>query len=105
MGLNFKGDCPDLRNTRVVDIINELKAYEAQVDVFDPVNKRGAEREYGITAVDAPLPGAYDATIIAVAHRQFKKMGVEGIRALGKENAIIYDVKHIIPQDAVTGRL
>ena len=106
MGLTFKENCPDLRNTRVVDIIEALHTYNANVDVYDPwVNKAEANHEYGITPVEEPALGEYDAIILAVAHEQFVKMGVEKIRALGKPNAILYDVKSLLPKDQVDGRL
>ncbi|MDH3327512.1 MAG: nucleotide sugar dehydrogenase, partial [Gammaproteobacteria bacterium] len=106
MGLAFKENCPDLRNTRVVDIIESLGSYNANVDVFDPwVDNAEAEHEYNITLVDEPAAGEYDAIILAVAHEQFVKMGVDKIRALGKPNAILYDVKSLLPKDQVDGRL
>lgn len=106
MGLTFKEDCPDLRNTRVTDIIDELHSYSACVDVFDPwVDVQEAQHEYGLTPIKAPLTEHYDAIILAVAHRQFKEMGATGIYALGKENAVLYDVKYVLPAHAVAGRL
>lgn len=106
MGLTFKENCPDLRNTKVIDIINELKSYNAQVDVYDPwINSKEAEHEYGITPVSTLEPGKYDAIILAVAHRQFHEMGIEKIRALGKPQAVLFDVKYILPVDQVDGRL
>ncbi len=106
MGLTFKENCPDLRNTKVIDIINELQSYNAQVDVYDPwINPKEAEHEYGITPVSTLEPGKYDAIILAVAHRQFHEMGVEKIRALGKPQAVLFDVKYILPVDQVDGRL
>ena len=106
MGLTFKENCPDLRNTKVIDIISELKSYNAHVDVYDPwINPKEAEHEYGITPVSTLEPGKYDAIILAVAHRQFHEMGVEKIRALGKPQAVLFDVKYILPVDQVDGRL
>ncbi len=106
MGLSFKENCPDVRNTRVVDIHKALSEYRAQVDIFDPwVNGAEAQHEYGITPVAAPQAGSYDAIILAVGHRQFIEMGADGIRALGKAASVIYDVKYVLPQDAVDGRL
>ena len=97
MGLTFKENCPDLRNTRVVDIVKELDEYHVQADVFDPwVNNAEAEDEYGITPVQQPEPGAYDAIIIAVAHHQFKAMGAAAIRALGKPEHVLYDLKYLL---------
>ncbi len=106
LGLTFKENCPDLRNTKVTDIINELQNYSANVDVYDPwINPTEAEHEYGITPVTTLEPGKYDAIILAVAHHQFREMGVEKIRALGKPDAILFDVKYILPADQVDGRL
>jgi UDP-N-acetyl-D-galactosamine dehydrogenase len=106
LGLAFKENCPDLRNTRVVDIVEALRGYDAEIDVHDPwVSSAEAEHEYGIRPVAQPQPGSYDAVIIAVGHRQFVAMGVDGIRALGKPSTVIYDVKYVLPRDAVDGRL
>ncbi|WAK01135.1 Vi polysaccharide biosynthesis UDP-N-acetylglucosamine C-6 dehydrogenase TviB [Methylobacter sp. YRD-M1] len=106
LGLTFKENCPDLRNTRVVEMVSELITYRANVDVYDPwVNKEEARHEYGLEVIDTPEAESYDAIIIAVAHNQFKKMGVQGIRALGKANHVIYDIKYLLPSDQVDGRL
>lgn len=106
LGLAFKENCPDLRNTRVVEMINELSTYNANIDVYDPwVNKEEARHEYGIEMIDKLVVESYDAIIIAVAHDQFKKMGAQGIRALGKDNHVIYDIKYLLPSDQVDGRL
>jgi UDP-N-acetyl-D-galactosamine dehydrogenase len=106
LGLAFKENCPDLRNTRVVDIVQALRGYDADIDVHDPwVNHAEAEHEYGIQPIAEPQPGSYDAVIIAVGHRQFVAMGTEGIRAFGKPSNVIYDVKYVLPRDAVDGRL
>jgi len=106
MGLTFKENCPDLRNTRVVDILAELADYNVAVDVFDPqVNKAEAEAEYGIRPVEAPEAGAYDAVILAVAHREFCELGAEGIRAWGKPEHVLYDLKYVLPKESVDLRL
>lgn len=106
LGLAFKENCPDLRNTRIVDIIASLRDYQADVEVYDPwVDKDEAAEEYDISPVMAPQPGTYDAIVIAVGHRQFADMGSEGIRALGKPRSVIYDVKYVLPKSAVDGRL
>ena len=106
MGLTFKENCPDLRNTRVVDIIEELKDYKVQTDVFDPwVDPAQAQHEYGITPVQNPEPGAYDAIVLAVAHHQFKTMGAQAIRALGKPEHVLYDLKYLLPVDGSDLRL
>ncbi len=96
MGLTFKENCPDLRNTRVVDIVAELKDYNCDVDVFDPwVSVEEAQCEYGITPIAKPDNGNYDAIILAVAHHQFKAMGSESIRAFGKAASVLYDLKYV----------
>ncbi|HRZ08201.1 MAG TPA: UDP binding domain-containing protein, partial [Candidatus Competibacteraceae bacterium] len=106
MGLTFKENCPDLRNTRVVDIVQEFRDYNAQVDVYDPwVNPHEAQHEYGIEPVAQPQPGHYDAIILAVAHRQFQALGVAGLRALGKPGAVLFDVKYLLSATEVDGRL
>jgi UDP-N-acetyl-D-galactosamine dehydrogenase len=106
MGLTFKENCPDLRNTRVVDIIEELKDYKVQTDVFDPwADPVQAQHEYGITPVQNPEPGAYEAIVLAVAHHQFKTMGAQAIRALGKPEHVLYDLKYVLPVDGSDLRL
>jgi UDP-N-acetyl-D-galactosamine dehydrogenase len=102
MGLTFKEDCPDLRNTRVVDIVAELREYNCAVDVYDPwVDADDAEEEYGIRPVASPARGRYDAIVLAVAHRQFREMGAASIRALAKPASILYDLKYLFsPQDS-----
>ncbi len=97
MGLTFKEDCPDLRNTKVIDIITELQEYGIEVDVYDPwVNVEEAKREYNIIPLVEPKPDTYDAIVLAVAHDQFKAMGAQAIRALGKPNHVLYDVKYVL---------
>lgn len=106
LGLTFKENCPDLRNTRVVDIVAEFQDYGIACDVHDPwVNPAEARHEYGIELIAEPPLGAYDAVILAVAHREFQEMGVERIRGFGKPNAVLYDVKQMLPKDQVDGRL
>lgn len=106
MGLTFKENCPDIRNTRVVDIIAELKTYGVNVEVYDPwVNAEEAKHEYDITPVVKPVAGKYDAIILAVAHDQFKKMAISEIRALGTPQAIVYDLKYLFPTDQTDARL
>ena len=98
MGLTFKENCPDLRNTRVVDIVTELGDYNCVVDVYDPwAATEEAQREYGITPVSQPDPGCYDAIILAVAHLQFSDMGAVAIHALGKPIHVLYDLKYLLP--------
>ncbi len=97
MGLTFKENCPDLRNTRVVDVVAELKDYNCNVDVYDPwVSVEEAQHEYGITPIGKANTGGYDAIILAVAHHQFKDMGAAAIRALGKPTAVLYDLKYVL---------
>ena len=97
MGFAFKENCPDLRNTRVIDIIKELKQYNCHVDVYDPwVLKEEAQHEYDVTPVKELTNGIYDGIILAVAHLQFKNMGAEGIHALGKQTHMLYDLKYVL---------
>lgn len=97
LGLTFKENCPDIRNTKVIDIINELKEYEIQADVFDPwVDSAEAKHEYGITLTTAPVAQSYDAVILAVAHNEFKQLGAAGIRAFGKSVHVLYDLKYVL---------
>jgi UDP-N-acetyl-D-galactosamine dehydrogenase len=106
LGLAFKENCPDLRNTRVTDIIDELRTYSIDVDVHDPwVSPAQASHEYGITPVAEPRPGHYDAVILAVAHREFVALGADGVRAFGKPGSVVFDVKRALPRDAVDGCL
>lgn len=106
MGLAFKENCPDVRNSRVVDIVAELKEYHCQIDVYDPrVAADDAQREYGIAPVRAPEAGAYDAIILAVGHDEFKAMGAPALRALGKPAHVLYDLKYVLPAEASDLRL
>ena len=106
MGLTFKEDCPDIRNTGVVDVVQELSGFHCNIDVYDPwIDKEESIREYGIIPVEQPETGKYDAVIIAVAHHHFKAMGITAIRALGKKNHVLYDIKYILPAEKVDGRL
>ena len=106
LGLTFKENCPDLRNTKVVDIARELASYGTEVDVHDPwVDADEAMQEYGLELVADPEQGAYDVVIIAVAHDQFRALGAEGIRAFCKDRSVLYDIKYVLPSDAVDDRL
>ncbi|UCZ56544.1 nucleotide sugar dehydrogenase [Desulfurispirillum indicum] len=106
MGLTFKENCPDLRNTRVIDIIRELDNYGVEVDVYDPwVDTAEAQHEYGITPVSEPRSTGYDGIILAVAHRQFKDMGPGAIRAFGKQNHVLYDLKYLFERGETDLRL
>jgi UDP-N-acetyl-D-glucosamine/UDP-N-acetyl-D-galactosamine dehydrogenase len=106
LGLAFKENCPDLRNTRVVDIVSELADYGLRCDVHDPwVNRAEAQHEYGIEVITEPASGTYDAVILAVAHREFRALGAARVRGFGKPGAILYDVKQLFTRAEVDGRL
>jgi UDP-N-acetyl-D-galactosamine dehydrogenase len=106
MGLTFKENCPDLRNTRVVDIVAELRDYNCEVDVYDPwATDEEAQHEYGITPIVTPVTGRYDAIILAVAHHQFKEMGAAAIRSLGKPTSVLYDLKYVFSAEVSDLRL
>lgn len=106
MGLTFKENCPDLRNTRVVDIVGELSEYNIAVDVYDPwVNSKDAEAEYDIVTVEEPSMNKYDGIILAVAHEQFKDIGSAAIRGYGKANHVLYDLKYLLSKDESDLRL
>jgi UDP-N-acetyl-D-galactosamine dehydrogenase len=106
LGLTFKENCPDIRNTKIIEMINALKEYDVQVDVYDPwVNAAEAMHEYDIQLCDYPDVNTYDGIILAVAHHQFKDMGVDKIRLLGKEKSIIYDLKYIFSKNDTDIRL
>ncbi|ODS62996.1 MAG: Vi polysaccharide biosynthesis protein VipA/TviB [Arenimonas sp. SCN 70-307] len=107
LGLAFKENCPDLRNTRVVDIVHALEAYNANVDVNDPwVDAVEAQHEYALSPIESPEQGSYDAIVVAVGHDKFRQMGAEGVRAFGKpEGSVVFDVKNTLPRSAVDGRL
>ena len=106
LGFTFKENCPDVRNTRVIDIVHEFDTYHARVDVYDPwVDAGECEHEYGIMPVKELMDNQYDAIIVAVAHREFLAMGVDAIRKLGKNKHVLFDVKHTFPKDSVDGRL
>jgi len=106
MGLTFKENCPDVRNTKVVDIVSELSTYGADVDVYDPwVDREECSQEYGFDLTDTPEHGAYDVVILAVAHQQFKDLGEQGIKAYGKKDSVFFDIKYLLPKESVDGRL
>ena len=106
MGLAFKENCPDLRNSKVVDVIRELEKYGAKVDVYDPwVDSQEAFHEYGLKPVKRLQKKKYDAVVIAVAHRQFKEMSVDAIRSLAKPLHVLFDIKYVFPSSEVDGRL
>ena len=107
LGLTFKENCPDVRNTKVVDIVRTLQGYNTQVDVFDPwIDVTEAEHEYGLQCLTVlPAPGQYAAIVLAVGHHQFVTLGEAGIKALGQANAVLFDVKSLLPLGAADGRL
>jgi UDP-N-acetyl-D-galactosamine dehydrogenase len=106
MGLAFKENCPDLRNTRVIDIIAPLQAQGAKVDVWDPwIDAEEAKTEYGLDLIVEPAAGAYDAVVLAVAHKQFADLGAAAIRGFGKPGAVLFDVKSMLPKAAADLRL
>ncbi len=107
LGITFKENCPDIRNSRVIDIVNELREYHAEVDVFDPwANPDEVRHEYnGLSLVAAPSSAGYDAVILAVAHRQFAAWTPDDIRRACRPNAVVYDVKHVWPRSSVDARL
>ncbi|WP_019451252.1 Vi polysaccharide biosynthesis UDP-N-acetylglucosamine C-6 dehydrogenase TviB [Cupriavidus sp. BIS7] len=107
LGITFKENCPDVRNTKVVDIVTALRGYNAEVDVYDPwINLADAEHEYGLKCLEAlPSAGTYAAIVLAVGHREFVAMGEQGIMSLGVPGAVLFDVKGILPYGAADGRL
>jgi len=106
MGLTFKENCPDVRNTKIVDVVHELEKYGAKVDVVDPwADADEAEHEYGLRPVKRLKPGSYDAVVMGVAHQEFRKMGIAKIRELGKKEHVLYDIKYVFRADEVDGRL
>jgi len=106
MGLTFKENCPDLRNTRVVDLVEEFEGFNCNVDVYDPwVDKDESVHEYGIKPIDQPTESKYDAILLAVAHNEFKALSVEQIKTFGKDNHVLYDIKYLLDTNEVDGRL
>jgi UDP-N-acetyl-D-galactosamine dehydrogenase len=106
MGVTFKENCPDLRNSRVVDIVEELRTYGAVIEAHDPwVVGEEVEREYGFGLVSELETGRYDGVVVAVAHEQYKNMGAEHIRSLCRSGGVLFDVKAVFPAAAVDGRL
>ncbi|MEJ2058537.1 MAG: UDP binding domain-containing protein, partial [Desulfofustis sp.] len=106
MGLSFKENCPDLRNTKVIDIIKEFNDYEVEVDVYDPwVDPDEARKEYGLEMISAPVEGGYDAIVLAVGHRQFVDLSVDEIRTFGRSASVLFDVKNILPLQLSDGAL
>jgi UDP-N-acetyl-D-galactosamine dehydrogenase len=106
LGLAFKENCPDLRNTRVIDVVNELVDYGLRVDVHDPwVDGAEARAEYGLNLIDTPTGGLFDAIVLAVGHAEFIQLGSAGLRAWGKPGAVLFDVKSVLPREQVDERL
>ena len=106
LGLSFKENCPDVRNTKVIDIVHELEEYNIEVDVYDPwVDKAEAEREYNVTPISKPAMNHYDGIILAVAHNEFVELGVEQIRAFGKNEHVLYDLKYVFTKEDTDIRL
>jgi UDP-N-acetyl-D-galactosamine dehydrogenase len=106
LGLTFKENCPDLRNTRVIDILDELGSYGAVIDVYDPwANPDEAKKYYGVDLTNEMPDKKYDALILAVSHREFLELGKSDLQKLCKQDAVIYDVKHVLPADVADGQL
>lgn len=106
LGLTFKENCPDLRNTKVIDIISELAEYNINVDITDPwCSTEEVQSEYGLTLTNEPSPGKYDAIILAVGHDEFRQMGSERIAAWAKDTHVVYDLKHVLDKSIVDIRL
>ena len=106
LGLAFKENCPDLRNSKVVDVIRELRKFGAQIEVYDPwVNGREAQHEYGLRPIRILRRSRYDAMVLAVGHSEFKELGCAAIRRLGRRNHVLYDIKYAFPADQTDGRL
>ena len=106
LGLTFKENCPDIRNTRVVDIVRELEDYHLKVDVHDPhADPVQALNDYGIEMVSMPMSGGYDAIILAVAHQAFRELGVEAVRTWGRPGHLLFDLKYVFARESVDLRL
>ena len=106
MGLTFKENCQDLRNTKIVDLVDEFKKLNCNVDVYDPwVNHEDAKKQYNIIPIDKPLTGKYDAILLAVAHNVFKGISLNQMKNFAKEKHVLYDIKHLLNANDVDGRL
>jgi len=106
LGITFKENCPDIRNSKVVDVVRELRKQGARVEVYDPwANAAECRHEYGLNPVRALKPNRYDAAVVAVAHRQFRELGARGVRRLCRRRHVLYDIKHVFPAAVVDGRL
>ena len=106
LGITFKENCPDIRNSKVVDVVRELREQGARVEIYDPwASAAECRHEYGLNPVRALKPKRYDAAVVAVAHRQFRELGARGVRRLCRRRHVLYDIKHVFPAAAVDGRL
>ena len=106
MGFTFKENCPDIRNSKVVDLVAELKEYNCKVDIYDPwVDNFRAKEEYNLSLINEPVLGKYDAIILAVAHEEFKQLTSEKVRSYGKDVSIVFDIKFLFDESEVDGRL
>lgn len=106
MGLTFKENCPDIRNSRIVDLVEEFKGFKCNVEVYDPwVDKNQAMAEYNIKPIDQPSQNKYDAILLAVAHDEFKELSIDQIKAFGKDSHVLYDIKYLLDASEVDGRL
>ena len=106
LGFTFKGDCPDVRNTKIIDIFTELRSFNVSVDIYDSwASREEVDREYGIQTIEEPTENCYDAIIIAVDHSEFKSWGEKRIRSFGKKNHVVYDVKHVLEKSQSDLRL
>lgn len=106
MGLSFKENCPDIRNTKIVDMVNALKEYDLDIEIYDPwVSKEEAIQEYGLTPIDSLEQAQYDAVVLAVAHDQFKSMNLKDYKKISRENFVVFDLKYILTKDESTLRL
>ncbi|MGA7539171.1 MAG: Vi polysaccharide biosynthesis UDP-N-acetylglucosamine C-6 dehydrogenase TviB [Steroidobacteraceae bacterium] len=106
LGVTFKENCPDIRNSKVIDVVRELEKYGAEVDIYDPwADAEECRHEYGVRPIRTLAARRYEVAVVAVAHRQFRELGAEGVRRLCKKNHVLYDIKHVFPAAKVDGRL
>ncbi len=106
LGMTFKENCPDIRNSKVIDVVRELEKYGAEVDIYDPwADGQECRHEYGLRPIRSLQPKRYDAAVVAVAHREFRELGIEGVRRLCRKSHVVYDIKHVFPAAQSDGRL
>jgi UDP-N-acetyl-D-galactosamine dehydrogenase len=106
LGMTFKENCPDIRNSKVIDVVRELRSHGASVDIFDPwANIAECLHEYGMKPLRTLKRGYYDVAIVAVAHQEFRDLGARGVRRLCRKNHVVYDIKHVFSAAEVDGRL